>query len=179
VEPVAPARFRVRFDASAAFRDKLERLQALTRSNVPDGDLGKVIELAVTRELERLETKRFAKTKTPRKSLAETDTKPNSRYIPAAVRRTVERRDGGRYTYTTRSGRRCTKRHDLEFHHRRPFGHGGEHSPGNLALICRAHNTLLAEEDYGTKVMARHRSSAGRVSEPPPVGALGPPCGPP
>jgi hypothetical protein len=99
VEPLAPSRFKVQFTASAGFRDKLERLQALMRSSVPDGDLAKVIELAVTRELERLEARRFAKTKTPRQRLAHTDTRPKSRYIPAAVRRFVEMRDRGQCTY--------------------------------------------------------------------------------
>jgi hypothetical protein len=36
IEPVSPARFRVQFTASAELRDKLERLQALMRSSVPD-----------------------------------------------------------------------------------------------------------------------------------------------
>jgi hypothetical protein len=44
VEPVASARFRIRFDARAELREKLERLQALMRSSVPDGDLGKTTE---------------------------------------------------------------------------------------------------------------------------------------
>jgi hypothetical protein len=162
VEPVGPARFRVRFDASADLRNKLERLQALTRSSVPDGDLAKVIELAVTRELERLEARRFAKTKKPRARVAQTDTRPKSRYIPAAVRRFVEKRDGGRCTYRDKHGRRCTKRHDLEFHHRKPFGLGGDHSSEGLALMCRTHNTLLAEQDFGKEKMARYRRLASR-----------------
>jgi hypothetical protein len=104
---------------------------------VPDGDLGKVIRLAVTRELARLEARRFAKTKKPRKRLAQTDTRPKSRHIPAAVRRFVETRDGGRCTYRDKHGRRCTKRHDLEFHHRKPFGLGEDHRPEGIALMCR------------------------------------------
>ncbi len=118
VEPLAPARFKVQFTAGAELRDKLERLQALMRSSVPDGDLAKVIDLAVTKELERLEARRFAKTKKPRKRLAQTDMRPKSRRIPAPVRRVVEKRDGGRCTYRDKHGRRCSKRHDLEFHHR-------------------------------------------------------------
>jgi hypothetical protein len=161
-EAVAPARFRLQFDLDAEFKDKLERLQALMRSSVPDGNLGKVIELAVTRELERLEARRFAKTKRPRKRLAQTDTRPKSRYIPAAVRRFVEKRDGGRCAYRDRHGRRCTKRHDLEFHHRMPFGLGGDHSAEGLALMCRTHNSLLAEEDFGKEKMARYRRRASR-----------------
>jgi hypothetical protein len=162
VAPVAPARFRVRFDASAELRDKLERLQALMRSSVPDGDLGKVIELAITRELERLEARRFAKTKKPRTRVARADTTPKSRYVPAAVRRFVEKRDGGRCAYRDRHGRRCTRRHDLEFHHRRPFGLGGDHSPEGLALMCHTHNALLAEADFGKEKMARYRRRARR-----------------
>jgi hypothetical protein len=63
VEPLAPSRYKVQFTASAQLRDKLERLQALLRSEVPDGDLAAVIERAVTEKLERLEARRFAKTR--------------------------------------------------------------------------------------------------------------------
>ena len=173
MEPLAPARYRVQFTASATLRDKLERLQALMRSSVPDGDLAQIIDVAVTEKLERLEARRFAKTKKPRKSLAETDTTPRSRHIPAAVRRAVHDRDGGRCTYKDTHGRRCTRRHDLEFHHREPFGQGGDHSAQTLCLMCRTHNTLMAEQDYGKEVMARFRRSSSRVSEPVAVYAAG------
>jgi 5-methylcytosine-specific restriction endonuclease McrA len=163
-EAVAPDRFRLRFDPDAEFREDLERLQALVRASVPDGDLAKVIRLAVTRELRRLEAKRFARARKPRKTVAEADRTPKSRHIPAAVRRAVYERDGGRCTYRDGHGRRCTKRHDLEFHHRKPFGRGGEHSLENIALACKAHNALMAEQDYGKEVMARCRRSARHVS---------------
>jgi hypothetical protein len=141
VEPLAPARYQVRFTASKELRDKLERLQALMRSSVPDGDLGAIIETAVTEKLERLEAKRFGRTKTPRKSLAETDTAPTSRRIPAAVRRAVYEHDQGRCTYVDARGRRCTARDRLEFHHHgTPFGRGGDHSLANVRLACRTHN---------------------------------------
>jgi hypothetical protein len=123
--------------------------------------------VAVTEKLERLEAKRFAKTKKARKTLAETDTRPKSRYIPAAVRRITYERDGGRCTYRDEHGRRCTRRHDLEFHHHgTPFGRGGPHSPDVVRLMCKAHNALMAEEDYGKEVMARFQRTANRVSAP-------------
>ncbi|MGD8895343.1 MAG: hypothetical protein PVJ73_04835 [Acidobacteriota bacterium] len=106
VEPLAPSRYKIQFTASAALREKLERLQALMRSSVPDRDLAKIFDLLVTEKLERLEARRFAKTKSPRKSLSETDKAPKSRYIPAAVRRAVHDRDEGRCTYRDRHGRR-------------------------------------------------------------------------
>jgi len=51
-------------------------------------------------------------------------------------------------------------------HHKELFARGGDHSPGNLTLLCRAHNTLLAEQDYGKDVMARFRASASRSTVP-------------
>ena len=157
VEPLAPGRYKVQFTASAALHEKLQRLQALMRSQVPDGDLGAIIEAAVTEKLERLEARRFATTSRPRKDLSTTDTSPSSRRIPAAVRRAVRERDGGRCRYVDASGRRCDERHRLEFHHLHPFGFGGDHRPENIRLMCRAHNGQLAEHDYGLKAMARFR----------------------
>jgi hypothetical protein len=74
IEPLAPARYRIQFTASAELRDKLERLQA--------------------------------------------------------------------------------------------FALGGDHSPGNVSLLCRLHNRHLAEIDYGRGAMDRHRRS--RAGSPSP-----------
>jgi 5-methylcytosine-specific restriction endonuclease McrA len=149
VEPLAPARDRVQFTASAELRDKLERLQALMRSSVPDGDLAAVIEAAVTDKLERME------------AVATTDTSARTRQVPAAVKRAVLERDGGRCCYVDAQGRRCTASSRLEFHHRRPFALGGDHSLGNVSLLCRLHNLHLAEVDFGTEAVARHRRASG------------------
>lgn len=167
IEPLAPSRHKVQFTASDALRDKLQRLQDLMRPTVPDGDLATIIEQAVTEKLERLEAKRFAKTKAPRKTLAETDTTPSSRRIPAPVRRAVHERDQGRCTYQDARGRRCRARERLEFHHHgTPFGRGGGHSVENVRLMCHTHNQLLAERDYGKEKMARYRGRPSSVSEP-------------
>jgi 5-methylcytosine-specific restriction endonuclease McrA len=212
IQPLAPARYKVQFTASAELRDKLERLRALMRSSVPDGDLAAVIEAAVTLKLERLEARRFAATRAPRKEptnavssgavslqavspeavspeavspevispeavglesvdpetvgreaiglepVSSTATiRRLSRYIPAAVRRAVWARDGSQCRYVDAQGRRCSERTRLEFHHRRPFGVGGEHGPENIALLCRAHNHYIAEHDYGRGTMEAWR----------------------
>jgi hypothetical protein len=169
VQPLSPARYKIQFTAGAELHDKLERLKALTRSSVPDGDLATIIEEAVTEKLERLESKRFGKTKSPRKNLEETDTSPSSRHIPATVKRTVYERDRGQCRYEDPQGRRCTERHRLEYHHIQPFGRGGDHSPDNVQLRCRAHNRYEAERDYGKEMMERYIKygrSPDRVSEP-------------
>ena len=156
VEPLSPARYKIQFTAGAELREKLERLTALMRSEVPNGDLAAIIERAVTEKLERLEARRFAQTPSPRKGLADTDTSPVSRHIPAAVRRAVRERDGDRCRYVDEHGRRCAARDRLEFHHRHPFGMGGDHDPGNISLVCSTHNRYLAERDYGQAAIRRH-----------------------
>jgi hypothetical protein len=157
VEPLSPARYKVQFTASAELQDKLERLRALMRPQVPDGDLAAIIEKAVTEKLERLESRRFAKTSAPRKSLSKTDVSSSSRHVPAAVRRAVHERDGNRCRYVDGQGRRCPERGRLEYHHRHPFALGGDRSLKNVALLCHVHNQYLAEHDYGRAAMARYR----------------------
>jgi hypothetical protein len=166
VEPLSPGRYKVQFTASAELREKIERLTALMRAQVPDGDLATILEQAVTEKLERLEARRFAKTATPRKSLADADTSPVSRRIPAAVRRAVSERDGNCCRFVDEQGRRCSERHRLEFHHGHPFGMGGDHSPSNIRLLCSTHNRYLAELDYGPGAVARHLPPAGKARHP-------------
>jgi len=168
VELLAPARYKVQFTASAELHDKIERLRFLMRSSVPDGDLAAIIEQAVTEKLERLEARRFAKTRAPRETAPASNPSPATRHVPAAVRRAVYARDGGRCRYLDEQGRRCTAREGLEFHHRRPFGHGGDHSVDNISLACRAQTGDLAEVDYGRMAVAGHRCSRERSLEPTP-----------
>ncbi len=170
VEPLSPSRYKIQLTASGELRDKLARLQDLM-----DSDLAAVIEAAVTEKLERLEAKRFAETKSPRKSLEETDTSPKSRYVPAAVRRFVNRRDGNQCRFVSETGRRCPERRGLEFHHEEPFGRGGTHEPDKISLMCRRHNTYFAEREYGKELMKRYRKNGERVSETaPPYGTVEP-----
>ncbi len=125
VQSLAPERHKVQFTASAEFREKLERLQALMSASVPGRDLATVLERVVSEKLERLEARRFDKTKKPRKTLAQTNTRAVSRHVPAAVRRTVHARDGGRCCFVDAQGRRCGARKRLEFHHHdAPYGRG-------------------------------------------------------
>jgi hypothetical protein len=152
IEPLAPARYKVQFTASAALRGKLERLQALMRHSVRDGDLAALIEDAVTEKIARLEARRLGAVERPRKAVAESDTSAGPRHIPAAVKRAVRERDGDRCAYVGAQGRRCTARERLEFHHRHPHGLGGDRSPANIALMCRAHNAHEAAADYGRQV---------------------------
>src|SRR5262249_35910383 len=105
--------------------------------------------------------------KTPRKHRGETKPSRRLRYIPAAVRRVVYERDGGRCRYVDSQGRRCTARDHLQFHHRHPYAYGGEHDPANISLMCRTHNAYLAEIDYGKAHSPRELRMPDGVSERP------------
>jgi len=158
VDPLGAGRFKVQFTASAAFCEKLERLKALMLSSVPDGDLAQLLETAVTEALRRREARRFAKTNTPGKTLADVDTAASSsRYIPAPVRRISHTSEEGRCGFVSSGARRCRSLHRLEFHHVVPWARGGDRSPDNIRLMCRTHNAHLAAKDYGEVVMARFR----------------------
>ena len=151
VEPIAAGRYKVQFTASAELREKLERLQELMRSPRGDASLAAVIEAAVDEKLQRLEARRIGRTTKPRKTVAESGTRPRSRRIPSAVRRAVWKRDGGQCRFVDERGHRCRARQGLEFHHRHPYGYGGDHSVENVQLACRTHNRYLAEIDYGKR----------------------------
>ncbi len=166
LEPLAPGRYRVQFTASAELRDKIERLRALTSASVPDGSLAALIDLAITEKLQRLEARRFARTAAPRKALSETSVTPRTRQVPAAVKRAVYERDGGQCGYKDEQGRRCPARQGLEFHHRHPFGFGGDHSVANVSLACSSHNRFMAEIDYGHEAIARRRGAHAAMRRP-------------
>jgi len=168
LEPIAPARYKVEFTAGAELRDKLCRALALLRHKYPDGDLGEVIDEALTLLLGKLEARRFGKTEAPRKSLADTDTSVTSRHVPAAVKRAVYERDQGQCAFVDPvTGKRCscTDPGKLEYHHITPFARGSDHDPDRLELRCHAHNQQQAELDFGVEKMARHRNGSSRARE--------------
>ena len=123
VAPLAPERYRIQFTANAQTHAKLRRAQDLLRHQIPDGDVGQIIDRALTALLEDLARKKLAATDRPRTSRR---TDQGSRHIPAAVKREVWVRDDGRCAFVGGNGRRCTERGFLELHHVVPYAAGGE-----------------------------------------------------
>jgi len=162
VAPLAPERYKVQFTASAETHAKLLRAQELLRAQIPDGDVGEVIDRALTALLKDLTKRKFSATDRPRESgtdrSAGTDrprggrgTLHRSRHIPAEVKRTVWTRDGGQCAFMAHDGHRCTERAFLEFHHLVPYCTGGEATVENIQLRCRAHNGFEAEMFLGRR----------------------------
>ena len=78
---------------------------------------------------------------------------PVRRPIPAAVRRHVWLRDGGRCSYRDPlTGRRCNSSHLLQIDHLIPVAEGGGPEPFNLALACFSHHRM--RHGYGPALPA-------------------------
>jgi len=148
VEPLAPDRYKVQFTASSATCAKLRRAQDLLRHAVPNGDLGEIVDRALTLLLDDLAKRKFAETGRPRPGR---QTAPDSRHIPAEVKRAVWARDGGRCAFVGTGGKRCGSRAFLEYHHVVPWAVGGETTVHNISLRCAHHNRHDAEQIFGAR----------------------------
>ncbi|MGH2437168.1 MAG: HNH endonuclease [bacterium] len=156
IVPLGPHRYKVQFTASAETHAKLLRAQELLRSQIPGGDVGEIIDRALTVLLKDLSKRKFAATDRPRESSSgrtqgSHDPVPRTRCIPAKVKRTVWKRDSGQCAFVAPNGRRCTERVFLEFHHVAPYSAGGEATVENIQLRCRAHNGFEAELVFGRR----------------------------
>jgi hypothetical protein len=153
VTPLAPDRYRVTFTADAETCEMLDLAKDLLRHAVPSGDTAQVVKRALKTLLEDLARKKFAATEKPRKAggSAGHGSAAHSRSIPAAVKRAVWIRDGGRCAFAGPKGRRCTGRAFLEFHHLEAYAKGGKATLENLQLRCRAHNAYEADLEFGRR----------------------------
>jgi hypothetical protein len=173
--PLSPGRYKVQFTATQALYDKLQQLKDLMRHQIPDGDLSAIVERAADLLIEQRMKQRVAQTKKPRVTApASEPSRPHSRYIPRSVRRAVHVRDGGQCTFVSPDGRRCEARGFLELHHEDPYARGGPPTVENLKLMCRTHNTLLAERDFGRAFMQERVRRARHRYEGKAHGSLGP-----
>ncbi len=167
VAPLAPQRAKVQFTASAETYEKLTLAQALLRHQIPDGDLGTIVDRALTALVQDLARQTFAATDRPRGSRG---TAPGSRHIPAEVTRAVWLRDGGRCAFVGSHGRRCAEQGFLECHHVTPYAAGGASTADTIQLRCRAHNGYEAELYFGPctpPVVREARASYSPPPEPP------------
>ena len=172
VEPIAADRYAVRFAASASLVAKLDELRAL-RSHRPaearavDTMLEEAVDLLIAKERKV----RFAVGSTPRRAAAGTrertiEANGPSRHIPAAIRREVYERDGGCCQFRDpQTGRTCGSRWQLTYEHRVPVALGGDHSVGQITLLCALHNRHMADRVLGADVM-RAKVDAARATRP-------------
>jgi 5-methylcytosine-specific restriction endonuclease McrA len=125
----------------------LEKARCLLSHAIPDQDVDKVLRRLITMGIAQLEKRKFGMTSKPR---APRMTRL-ARTIPAAVRRAVFERDGGRCTFVSADDRRCEARDHLEYDHVQEFARGGNSTIDNIRLRCRPHNQYEAERTYGAE----------------------------
>ncbi len=165
-EPLGGARYHVQFTADRALYEQLQELRALMRHQVPNGDLGEILSRAVALLLKEVRKRKFAATSAPRRARpANTRDGRPSRHIPADIRRSVWKRDGGRCTYVSPGGRRCGASEFVEFDHVETWARTREHSLEAITLRCRAHNQLRAREDFGERHVAAVGKQARRGAD--------------
>jgi hypothetical protein len=154
----------VQFTISEQTHEKLRRLQALLRREMPDGDPGAIFDRAITLLLEKVQKKKLgavAKPRPPASIRPRTDKRrPDlpSAYVPPAVKRVAWQHDGGQCGYIAPNGRRCTERTFLEFHHVQARAKQGPATVANIRLRCWRHNQYEAELVFGP---GRRRSRDG------------------
>ncbi len=85
------------------------------------------------------------------------DPRQRGRHIPAHVRRQIAARDGERCSFVDDRGQRCRETGGLELHHDHPFALGGPATEENIALRCKAHNDLAAEQAFGRDFIDRRK----------------------
>ncbi len=156
VQASAPERYLVRFTIGPETHEKLRRLQALLRREIPDGDPGAIFDRALTVLLEKVEKTKLGAAAKPRSNRLirpETDKirRPpvTSRHVPQQVKRAVWKRDGGQCALVSPTGHRCTERTFLEFHHIQPYALQGPATVDNISLRCWRHNQYEAELIFG------------------------------
>jgi 5-methylcytosine-specific restriction endonuclease McrA len=162
LKPLSPRSFAVQFTLSRSGHDLLRQAQELLGPDLPAGDIGAVFERALQVLVPQLEKRKLAATDRPR--VARRGPKPDSRHVPAEVRRAVWRRDGGRCTFVAGNGHRCEARAGLQFDHIDAYARGGEATVSGIRLLCRGHNHLEAERTYGVEFMRHKRLAAGAVA---------------
>ena len=138
-------------------KDKLQYARDLLSHALPSGDACVVLDRALDALIEKSERTKFAACASPR---APRPRNLRDRCIPAAVRRAVWERDGGRCTFVSEKGRRCDSRRRLEFDHIKPLARGGKASVEGIRLRCRGHNQYEAERAFGTEFMEKKRQGA-------------------
>ncbi len=157
--PLVPEGYLLQVRLSRDTYEKLRHAQALARHAVPDGDIGVILDRALTLLIADLGGRRFAHVASPRPSPGER-TAPGRR-IPSAVKRAVWLRDEGRCAFVGRMGP-CGETAFLEFHHVEPYAAGGTATPDNIELRCRAHNQYEARLVFGDSVMDQFAPGAQR-----------------
>jgi hypothetical protein len=177
-EPLTADLRRLHVTVSRQFLKKIDAARDGLSHAIPGATTEQVLEAALDLLLEK-QAKGRGQVKSPRKSVAPTPTsiptsaEPRHRRtgfreaIPAAVRRAVWERDGGRCAWPLDGGGCCGSTHRLQLDHLVPWARDGVPTVDNLRFTCAVHNSLAARQVFGERHMSRYvgakRAGVGSV----------------
>jgi hypothetical protein len=143
IRPVSDNSNRIEFSVSDEVLAKFNRLMDLMAHKNFDRRLDVFFEQLADMALEKLEPHDAPIRVAPK-------VKSGTRYIPASTQRTVKSHAMRGCNYIDPvSGRRCGARHGLQIDHIKELARGGDNSPGNLQLLCTAHNKFKSSRLSG------------------------------
>ena len=174
VEPLTAELRRLHITVSRQFLRELDTAREGLSHATPNATTEQVLQAALRLLLEK-QAKTRGQVKRPRalrpetpgagetSTRLQTSTEPphhrregNRAAIPAAVRRAVWARDGGRCNWPIDGGGRCGSTHRLELDHLVPWAEWGGETEANLRVVCAAHNRLAARQAFGESWMGRY-----------------------
>jgi hypothetical protein len=171
VDPLTAELSRLSTTVSRRFLQKLKTARAGLSHTIPGATTEQVLEAAVDLLLEK-QARARGQVKRPRANLPTatptltpaptlTEPPPHRRAgpratIPAAVRRAVWQRDGGRCQWPLDGGGCCGSTHRLELDHIVPWADWGGETEANLRVTCAAHNRLAARQEFGERCVDRY-----------------------
>jgi hypothetical protein len=174
VEPLTADLRRLHVTVSKRFMEKLEAARDALSHSLPGADAEAIIEAGLDLLIERAaKRKGCARPEVEKPSSAVVGEKTtrcegggpgvarNPRFIPAAVKREVWTRDGGR----------CGSSHRLQFDHIIPRARGGESTVSNVRILCQPCNLLAARHHFGDAWMDRFTRAGRRPRTPQPAAA--------
>jgi len=162
VEPLDAERARLHITVSRRLLAKLDAAKAALSHSHPGASSEEVLEVALDLLLAQ-RAKRKGIGGKPRKTAA---APARSETIPAAVKREVWTRAGGRCEWPVDSGGVCGSTLRLELDHITPRALGGPSTIDNLRVTCRFHNQLAARQTFGDEWMERFARGSTAAAPP-------------
>jgi hypothetical protein len=173
VEPLTAELRRLHVTVSRQFLDELESARDGLSHAIPNASTEQVLREGLRMLLEKQARARALLKRprnvapnpnpTPTSTTTSTTTEPpphrregHRAAIPAAVKRAVWQRDGGRCQWPLDGGGRCGSTHRPELDHIVPWADRGGETEANLRVVCAAHNRLAARQAFGERVMGKY-----------------------
>jgi hypothetical protein len=161
-EPLTADLRRLHVTVSKRFMEKLDAARDALSHSHAGADVEAILEIGLDLVIERAAKRKGIVAKPGRAAPSpEACDGEDPASIPAAVRREVWIRDGGRCRWPTSDGGVCGSTCRVQFDHIHPRARGGRSTVANLRLLCATHNDLAARQAFGDAWMDRF-TGAGR-----------------